>query len=149
MTFPLREAVGSACLLLAALACGGEPATGPVEPHWDRDACERCNMSVSDARFAAQVRDADGHAHLFDDLGCAVLWMDEELGQDPPREIWVRDRSGQGWLEARSAHYLAGEQTPMDYGFGATQESSDAALDFEAARAGVRAMERERRDSGR
>ena len=105
-------------LLVLLSGCGGDPATGPGPVAWDRDTCERCNMAIGDRRFAAQVRGgADHRVHRFDDLGCALLWIDEE--KEEPEEIWVRDLDGASWLAAEEAHYVPVDTTPMDYGFGA------------------------------
>ena len=46
-------------LLLAPLAgCGkqGHWPEGMAEIKWDRDTCARCNMVISDPRFAAELR---------------------------------------------------------------------------------------------
>jgi len=141
---------GLALLLAAAFvlaACSREPASGPVEVVWDRDVCARCNMAISDRRFAAQVRTASDHrAQAFDDLGCALLWLDEE-GADlgGAEEIWVRDLGGEGWLDAHEARFVEAEHTPMNYGFGALSAPEDAALTLEEDQARVREAEGGRR----
>jgi hypothetical protein len=134
--------------VLLLLACGREPATGPVEVHWSRDSCDRCGMTIGDRRFAAQLRSEPGRAaYGFDDLGCALLWSDEHLGEAAePAEIWVRDLGGTEWLEARSARYREGERTPMNYGFGASREPAGQGLGFEEVRMRIREIERERRN---
>jgi hypothetical protein len=111
--------------LLAALwllpSCGAEPTTGPVEPTWDRDACEHCRMVVSDRRFAAQVRSAStGKVSHFDDPGCAVL-----SGVGDQDEIWVRDHEGHEWLDGREVSFSSGHTTPMGYGFGVAAEGAE------------------------
>ena len=50
----MRNAALALLLLLAA--CSGDPGTGPAEVTWDRDACARCNMVLSDRHHSAQVR---------------------------------------------------------------------------------------------
>ena len=116
-------------LLGVLAACSGEPASGPGEVRWDRDACERCAMVVSDRRFAAQVRLApSGELHKFDELGCALVWLDES-GR-AAREIWVRDHETQAWLDAEAAFYEPVRATPMDYGFGAIAAPGAARIPF-------------------
>jgi hypothetical protein len=139
------------CLGLLWVACGGGAETGPAAVHWDRDTCERCGMTISDRRFAAQVRGSRGQAaHRFDDPGCALLWLDERLGVDAEAaEIWVRDRSGERWLDGRSARYVAVQPTPMNYGFAATDEAIGVSFGLGEVRLQVRVKERERRDLGR
>lgn len=138
-------------LLLAALlavllpACGG-PETGPAEIHWDRDTCERCHMVLSDRHHSAQIRGGPegGRARVykFDDIGCAVLWLEEQPWKDDPRtEIWVNDHRDGQWIDARRAHYVTGQETPMDYGLGAQDEPAEGALNYEQAKAHIRKVE--------
>jgi copper chaperone NosL len=136
--------------LATALACGG-PDTGPTAIHYDRDECERCRMAISDPRFAAQVRVAPGkRPALFDDLGCALLWLDEQEagGGEPPSEIWVREAEGADWLDARKAHFHDGHHTPMNFGFGASANPLADAVPLAEVRKRVREQERERRTAG-
>ncbi len=135
-------------LLLLLAACSGDPGSGPVEVKWDRDTCARCNMVLSDRQHAAQVRytpapGSRGQVRKFDDLGCAILWLDQQAWHDEAAvEVWVSDlRNGQ-WLDARSAHYLTGRLTPMQYGLGAQSEATPDTLDFARAREHVYEVER-------
>jgi nitrous oxide reductase accessory protein NosL len=135
MRLPARILLlGAAALFLAA--CSREPETGPVELKWDRDTCKRCSMAISDRHYAVQVRGGPkNQVFKFDDIGCAVHWLkDQPWAGDPATEIWVTDfRSGK-WLDARSAHYVAGKTTPMAYGYGATSEASPGSIGFEEVR---------------
>jgi nitrous oxide reductase accessory protein NosL len=134
-------------IALVAIACTGDPVSGPVEIAWDRDTCEHCGMSIGDRRFAAQIRSPEDHrVRRFDDLGCALLWLDERPWRDRPEEMWVRDSAGEGWLDAAKARYVAGERTPMGYGLGAI--AAGEGIDLDAARERIRKVERERRGSG-
>lgn len=131
-------------LLLLLAGCGGEPTTGPVAPSWDRDPCEHCRMTVSDRRFATQIRSAsDNEVHHFDDPGCAALWAGAAGSRDD--EIWVRDAQGDGWLDARSARFGTGYTTPMGYGYGATGDG-EGGLDWVTMARQVQERERERRE---
>jgi nitrous oxide reductase accessory protein NosL len=128
-------------LALAGFAgCSGDSGTGPGAVTWDRDICERCRMVLSDRRFAAQVRvpaEQEGKRsklYRFDDVGCAVLWLDEQPFKDRPGvEMWVTDHQSGEWIDARTAHYARVKNTPMEYGLGAQRAPADGALDFEAA----------------
>ncbi|MDH3685013.1 MAG: hypothetical protein OEP95_02250 [Myxococcales bacterium] len=131
--------------LLAALwvlpSCGDESTTGPVEPAWDRDACEHCRMVVSDRRFAAQVRSATtGKVLHFDDPGCAIL-----AGVGDQDEVWVRDPSGSEWLDGRKVRFSSGHKTPMSYGFGVAAEGTDG-LDWAAMTTEIQERESARRE---
>jgi len=109
--------------------------TGTVEIKWDRDSCERCKMAVSSRHFAAQVRGGPKNkAYVFDDLGCALHWLNKQTWNKTPK-IWVTDyRNGQ-WLDARTAYYVPGQMTPMDFDFGAVAEQVEGSVDFATAKA--------------
>ncbi len=132
---------GMAVLLLGLLlllgGCSGEPDTGPGKVRWDRETCVRCNMAVSDPMYSAQVRVHPGkksRLYKFDDIGCAVIWLDEQkLADDPDVEIWVNDYRTGDWIDARKAWYVPGKVTPMGYGLGATAQKEPGAMDFQAA----------------
>jgi len=134
-------------VLLSLGACSGDLDNGPAEVKWDRYTCERCRMVLSDRQHAAQIRvpGPDGRAqrYYFDDLGCALVWLQDQPFRDAPdTKIWVNDwRTGQ-WIDARSATYLSGQITPMGYGLGAQSDPHPGGLDFAQAR--QRILERER-----
>jgi hypothetical protein len=133
---------------LILLGCSNDPGTGAAEVKWDRVTCERCRMVLSDRHYSAQVRYLpEGKKRtkvvMFDDIGCATLWLEDKPWKDNPgTEIWVTDyRNGQ-WIEARSAYYVKGRLTPMEYELGAQPEPAPGALDFEAAKAHIVEVEK-------
>ena len=144
-TLPRLPAIA---MTLTLVACSGDPGTGPVEVKWDRDACVRCNMVLSDRRHSAQVRftPADGkpsQVRKFDDFGCAVLWLDQQPWRDAPGvELWVNAHDDGAWIDARSAHFRPGMLTPMQYGLGAQRQAGAGTLDFTQARAHVYEIEK-------
>ena len=96
-------------------------------------------MAVSDRHYSAQVRGgAVGQRtrlYKFDDIGCAVVWLDGQPWKDDARtEIWVTDQSSGEWIDARLASYETGKVTPMDYGLGAQREALPGGMDFNQAR---------------
>ena len=120
-------------------ACGKEQTTGPVDVRWDREICARCAMAVSDRNFSAQVRggrkDKKAKVYKFDDVGCAVIWLDKQNWKDDVRtEIWVNDHRNGKWINAKTAWYVKMNNTPMDYGLGAQTEKAEGALTFEQAK---------------
>ncbi len=146
---PALPSTGARLLLLAVLlllgGCGGEPDSGPGRIRWDRDVCEYCRMVISDPHFAAQVRGGPAgqktRLHRFDDLGCALLWLDRQPWKDDPRtEIWVADHRDGHWIDARKAWYVPVPVTPMDFGLGAQDSPAPGALDFAAARRHIDAV---------
>jgi len=121
-------ATGLAVTPLAALlsACGskGNWPEGMAEIKWDRDTCVRCNMVISDRRFAAEMRGGPKNTVFkFDDIGCAVFWMRDKLANYPwmseaDTRLWVADATSSGnevrWLDAKQAQYFS-KTSPMGY----------------------------------
>jgi len=145
----MRATSRAALLLVLALAAssGCTPEDGPVEVHWDRDACAHCNMGISERRHAAQVRlPGARRPALFDDPGCALLWLHEQPGDAATTAaIWVRDPGGDGWRDARQTRFVNGSRTPMDYGFVASDGAPEGSLTLEEVWTRLEKAERERR----
>ena len=89
--------------------------------HWDRDMCERCQMAVSERKYAVQVIDPKTHkVYKFDDIGCTVLWFEEaHIPWKDQAKIWITDAKTGEWIDARTAKYTDDSITPMAYGFAA------------------------------
>lgn len=123
-------------LVLFLAACSGDGDSGPTDVKWDRDACERCRMVLSDRHYAAQIRYLpEGRKRtkvvLFDDIGCATLWLeDKPWKQDSMTEIWVADHRTGEWIDARQATYVSDKITPMGYGLGAQSAPVAGGLSF-------------------
>ena len=133
-------------IVLLLTGCTGEDATGPGKVRWDRESCSHCAMAISDRHFAAQVRGGVAgkktRLYKFDDIGCAVVWLDQQDWKDDPRTgIWVTDHLSGEWIDARLASYITGKVTPMDYGLGAHRDASPGTLDFAAAKQRIYAAE--------
>ncbi len=105
----------------------------PAVVRWDRDVGEYCGMVISDQRFAAQAVAPNGRAHKFDDLGCLVNWLEDQSWRAEAK-IWVREQSGERWIDARAAHYRERSHSPMGYGFLASDAPAFGPLDFAAVR---------------
>ena len=117
------------------VACkGGNEEQLPVDFVWDRVACEECKMALSDPHYSAQVIDPNGQAYFFDDIGCAILWLQRQPWKDKSR-TWINDVKTKEWIDAEKANWISGDPlTPMGYGFAATLSPIDNALDFETVR---------------
>ena len=89
-------------------------------------------MIISDKRFAAQIRDPQGKAWKFDDIGCAVFWLAQQAFNEetPQTEYWVADHRTGAWLDARQAHYLPGRKSPMGYHFAAVAAPEAGTLSY-------------------
>ena len=81
------------CMVFLVASCTGDPGTGPVEVKWDRDTCERCRMVLSDRFHSAQVRGGPAgektKVYKFDDIGCAVIWLEDKTWKDEQRTAKV------------------------------------------------------------
>ena len=109
-------------LLLGFNGCEKKQITTELqEVHWDRDMCARCKMVTSDRHHAVQVIDPKtGKSYMFDDIGCALLWFeDEKISWKDQAKIWITDVDTGKWIDARNAFYDTGNVTPMAYGFAA------------------------------
>lgn len=105
-----------------------------IEVTWDRDVCLECRMALSDNRYAAQIVDEDGKNYLFDDAGCAVLWLRKQDWRDNGR-VWVSDVNTSKWIEADKANWIFGDtHTPMGYGFAATISTVEKPMNFETVK---------------
>jgi len=138
-------------ILIAVLlaGCWSGSNTGPGEIHWDRQTCEHCQMVISERRHAVQIRKTGvRRTHAFDDLGCALLWLEEQgllAGSDEEPEIWVRAAADGDWIDARTARFETGLATPMAYGFGV----ADRGLSLGEVQTEVIETERRRRSGFR
>lgn len=125
-------------LLLLLSACSSEPVSGPEKVNWDRDNCQRCRMVLSDPHYAAEVRYYPEGKHSkiakFDDIGCAVLWLEEQpWSKQTKTEIWVADYLNKNWIDARAAFYVRTKSSPMEYALGAQSKASTDSVNFNDA----------------
>jgi len=101
-------------LTLAATACSG----GPPEParlDTKNESCGWCRMTVSNARFAAQIVVPAEEPRFFDDIGC----LRNHLRERPAASgavVYVADHRTKAWVAAAGAVYtrVAGLETPME-----------------------------------
>jgi nitrous oxide reductase accessory protein NosL len=120
------------------IACSEEKQTGVIGVKWDRDACERCQMMLSEHHFAAQIRvfpkEKRSKVYKFDDMGCAVLWLAKQSYQnDPKTEIWVNHYQTNEWLNAKNSWFIKQQSSPMNYGLGAQNKRITGALNYQQA----------------
>ncbi len=101
--------------------CEKKKIGGVEKIHWDRDMCERCKMAISERKYAFEiVNPKNGKTYKFDDIGCAVLWMDEEkIPWKNKAILWITDAKTGKWINARTAYYTDDSITPMAYGLAA------------------------------
>ena len=131
--------------LLAACGSKGDWPEGMVEIKWDRDPCVRCNMVISDRRFAAQMLGGEKNTVFkFDDVGCLVFWLRDKAANypwiaEPATRMWVADSAGKPgenarWLDPRKAQFAGGRSSPMGYNYAAIAYPQPGSIDFATLR---------------
>ncbi len=108
-------------LVFSFSGCEKKDTSGVAKVHWDRDMCARCVMVVSDRHNTTQARDPKtGKKYMFDDIGCMVLWFEEEnIPWKNEAIVWITDVKTGEWIDAKKAFYDTENITPMAYGFSA------------------------------
>lgn len=110
-------------------------------------------MVLSDRKHAAQIRggpeNSRSRVYKFDDIGGAVLWLDNKPWKNRPEtEFWVNDHRDGRWIDARQAWYLSGQITPMEFGLGAQDTRTEGAMSFKEAVAYIHVRERKYNQPG-
>jgi copper chaperone NosL len=133
--------LGVALLRLAAHWAGALP-EGPEPVAWDRTACARCRMLVSEPSFAAQLQQLDGAVFEFDDPGCLLLHLHEQ--RPAVHAVYLHHREEERWLEREQVAFIPAGPSPMGYDLGAVERERPGALSW------ARALELSRaREAGR
>lgn len=116
--------------LLAALLSGcPAPVASPDAPpdvRYAVDPCDRCQMIISEERFAAAYVTPAGETRRFDDLGCLTAFLRER--PEAAAEVWVHDHETRAWLRGREATFVRAPSviTPMGTGLVAAADRSRA-----------------------
>lgn len=136
-----------ATVLAAGLVAGCQPAPQPLVV--GEMACAHCRMTVSDARYGAELAASTGKVYPFDATECLTAYLAEhpEAG-DEAHSLWVAAFDAPGTLlPVKDAHFLQSPaiQSPMGGGLAAytTAEAREAArltldgraLDWDGVRA--------------
>jgi len=120
-------------LMFLFIACGDKSQDNTAaKMHWDRDMCDRCVMVISDRKNSVQLRGkTKKQVHKFDDMGCLIIWLEENNIPVDNTDIWVTDVQSGDWIDAKTAFYTTGNTTPMAYGFSAyrSKDSIDKSKD--------------------
>ncbi len=107
----------------------GNSSGQPLEFRPGEVQCVKCTMQLEGKLYSAQAVLPDGKTYFFDDPGCLALWL---KGKDYSKmKLWVYSHDTHRYIDARKAWYKLGDKTPMNYGFGAYENSMDGAVDFE------------------
>lgn len=121
----LRRRAGITALsgvVLAACAAGPDPV------HWGVEECARCQMVISDERFAGQVVDRRGNTHKFDAIECMAAFVnDGQIADADIHSVWIAD-GRDGWAAAGDATFVHSPdiRSPMGGGFTAHADAAAA-----------------------
>jgi nitrous oxide reductase accessory protein NosL len=122
-----------ALLTLSFLGCDKQDTNGPHKIHYDRDMCSECKMVISDRNYAVQiVNPVKNKAYNFDDIGCAIIWMDQnnEEWLDNAK-MFIADQKTSELIPSREVYWAKGFTTPMDFGFAAFKDKpTEKVYDF-------------------
>ena len=113
--------------MLVAVASCQQSAGTPVALEAN-DMCSFCRMSISEARYAAELIDNDGQTFKFDDIGCMANFIKQKRNIAPIRATFVMDFDRREWLSAESAAFVRSPEfkTPMNGGIVAFKDRSSA-----------------------
>lgn len=115
------------------LAYAQKPETGirPQEAKWDQDTCARCKMVLKDRLNSAQIINPEtGEARMFDDLGCAVAWLDENSPAWRSKAVvYVNDATDGAWLKMDEAVLASPYPTPMKFDIAAFRNKEKVGAD--------------------
>lgn len=117
--------LASTALILAS--CGDEAsADEPPEIKYGVDTCSRCNMIISEEKYAAGLVDADGEKMVFDDIGEMFMVVKQDGLND--RRAWVHDFDSVEWIDATKAFFVDSHDimTPMGMGVVAFEQREAA-----------------------
>ena len=129
---PLLVTTPVVAVCLLAACAGGPP--GPATLDVGRQPCDHCRMTVSDARFAAQLVAPGEEPRFFDDLGCLTAYLRDQADLPSAAVAYVADHRTGDWVRAAAAVYtrVAALATPMGshlvaHGSEASREGDPAA----------------------
>jgi len=122
---------GPAVLVAVLLAACGPP-SGPRPIAFDREACARCRMLISEPAYAAQLESAEGEIQSFDDPGCLLVALEDHPN---PRALWFHHLREERWMPGDRVAFVRVPRTPMGYGLGAVLAGEPGAVSLEEARA--------------
>lgn len=113
-----KQLLVSGIIVLFLIGCGKTEAVQPREINPEVDACEVCQMSIAHADFATQVVKQDGSSQIFDDLGCMMEYLTEDIEEEQVAGAFVRDMKEGDWVKLEEAYHVYHKDfwTPMAYG---------------------------------
>lgn len=120
-----------AAVVIVVVRGSGRLPDQPVPVAWDRETCGHCHMHIGEPRFAAQLVTADGEVVNFDDVGCALRYLDEK--QPRVHRLWFHGE-GDRWIAGDQVGFVTTASTPMGSGLLAVEVGTPGARTLEEVR---------------
>lgn len=99
-------------VLSCATACKPK---GAVPIHVNKDECDHCKMTLTDARFAAELITSKNRVYKFDDISCLIGYIKENSSIEQA-SIWICDyQDPTQFVKIEEAHFVQSEEirSPM------------------------------------
>jgi len=106
----------------------------PLEFQLGTVQCPQCRMPLNTLTNSVQLIISDGKTDFFDDVGCMVLWIEDNKHMLKGLIIWVYAHDTKQWIDAKKAYYSLTDRTPMRYGFGAYENDQQNLISFKEMR---------------
>ncbi|MCB9476712.1 MAG: nitrous oxide reductase accessory protein NosL [Deltaproteobacteria bacterium] len=124
--------VGIGMVVVSVIHQSSQPANGPADVVWDKEACAWCRMHLSDPSFAAQLHTADGQVLFFDDPGC--LFAYQEKNDVRVHALYFHDVQSDEWLSEKQVAFIRVDDSPMGHNIAATRSGAADSMSLEQAR---------------
>ncbi len=95
--------------------------------------CSTCKMEIEQLPYAVEIVNNKGKTWFFDDMGCAVSWLEHQPFKDNV-VIWTQTEDTHVWVDATKACYRRDARTPMNFGFAAQEQCSQGTIDYNSMR---------------
>jgi len=92
--------------------------------------CPQCHMYLMGTKHSVQIITNDLKTHFFDDMGCAIVWLNEQKIESQTITLWIFSIDTNRYIDAFKAFYSINDTTPMHYGFGAYEQKKEGLIDF-------------------
>lgn len=113
-------------LFTILVGCSSKSTFEPQPIDLGVDSCDECHMGIQNLQASSEVIMKDGTPKKFDDIGCMVVFLKDNLEQTA--NIFVHDYKTTEWIDMNEATFIQGSKidSPMNYGFAAFASSEDA-----------------------
>ncbi len=100
----LKNFLATASLVTLA-SC--QPA-GPQDFVLEKDQCDNCKMTITNAKYGAEMITEKGRVYKFDDISCMTMFANSEAEKAANATKYVVDFPSGKFLELSKAHLISG-----------------------------------------